>query len=206
MPTIGKHKFSNCIQQLFFICRIICYIYVVYSYFFQFMSISEIIFTITIPISYFHTIFRQFQLFNIIHLHEIASISICITYIVVQIEIFDVRTYILPRFIFISLHYVLLFCIIIFSFPIGKCNTINSIQIYLTGFFGQSIGVLWIFIILYSYRPSIKKCSQSVRIFIFRFTIDVFPIWNSIYLNIIRPSSRLTIRSGKLDSEVISVR
>ena len=111
--TIGKHKFSNSIQQLcilYHIICIICYIYrldtVPYSYFFQFISISEIHITIIIPISYCHTIFRQFQLFNIIHILEIGAIKICITYILVQIEIFDVPTYLLPRFIFISLQYV----------------------------------------------------------------------------------------------------
>ena len=206
---------SNSIQQLFFLYHIICiicYIYrlvtVPYSYFFQIISISEIHDVIIIfPISYCHTIFRQFQLFKIRHTHEIAITIICIRFILAQSEIFDAPTYLLPRFIFISLHYVLLCTIIIFSFPIDKCNTINSIQIYfIIAIFGQCIGAPWIFIILYSYSPSIKKCSQSVRIYIFRLTIGVYPIWNSIYLNIIRPCSRRTIRIGKLDLEVISVR
>ena len=127
------------------------------------MSISEIIFTILIPISYCHTIFRQFQLFNIKHIHEIARISICITFIIAQSEIFDVRTYLLPRWKFIiSLHYVLIITFIRSSVLIGKYNTLNSIQIYLIiGFFGQCI---WITIFIL-YSNSINKIMQSVNIF-----------------------------------------
>ena len=109
--TIGKHILSNAILQDF--TRIICYFYLcsfllidTYKYFFQFVSISEIILTIINPISYCHTIFRQFQRFKIMHIHEIALISIFITFIIAQFEIFDVRTYLLPRFIFISQQYV----------------------------------------------------------------------------------------------------
>ena len=88
-------------------------------------------------------------------------------------------------------------------------NTINSIQIYLIiiGFFGQSIffNVIPFPITFILYRPSIKKCFQSVRIFIYLFTID-FLVWDSFYLNIFRPSFQLTILIVKIDFEVISVR
>ena len=211
--TIGKHIFSNSIQQGFIICPIICYIYggitVPYSYFFQFISISEIHITMLIPISYIHTTLRQFQLFNIMHIHEIAITSMCSKFILAQFEIFDVLTYLRPSCKFISLQYFFL-CTFFSSFLIGKYNTINSILIYLIiiiGFSGQFIffNALPIPITFILYLPSIKKCSQSVRIFICLCTID-YLVFDSVYLNIFRPISWVTILIGKPDFEVISVR
>ena len=173
-----------------------------YSYFFQIPSISEIIFTIIIIISYFHTIFRQFQLFNIIHFREIAVIIICTTYILAQSEIFDAFTYLLPRTIIISLQYVKL-SIFKSSLPIGKCNTINFIQIYITiAVFGQFIFFITFFIL---YSISSNKIFQCVMINIICFLL-IIKFWLRCYLNIIRPFSRLTILIVKLEFVVILVR
>ncbi len=100
------------------------------------------------------------------HIHEIAITSICITYILAQFEISDVSTYLLPRWKFIiSLHYVLIITTFIrSSILIGKYNTPNSIQIYLStiGFFGQCICPT----VFIRYSNSLNKIMQSVNIFI----------------------------------------